>query len=67
IQPKPSPTIMLYKILHTTVEQRLGYKTILFFKYYQHQKIKNPFHYYDQFQKQWKQSILWANKLKKEA
>ena len=67
IQPKPSPTIMLYKILHTTFEQRLGYKTILFFKYYQHQKIKNPFHYYDQFQKQWKQSILWANKLKKEA
>ncbi|MFV8335237.1 glycosyltransferase family 2 protein [Flavobacterium sp. RSP29] len=67
IQPKPSPTIMLYKILHTTVEQRLGYKTILFLKYYQYQKIKNPLRYYNQFQKQWQQSIFWANKLKKEA
>ncbi len=67
IQPKPSPTIMLYKILHTTTEQRLGYKTILFFKYYQYQNIKNPFRYYNQFQKQWQQSIFWANKLKKEA
>jgi glycosyltransferase involved in cell wall biosynthesis len=67
IQPKPSPTIMLYKILHTTVEQRLGYKTILFFKYYQHQNIKNPFRYYNQFQKQWRQSIFWANELKKES
>ncbi len=33
---------MLYQILHHTQEQILGYKTVLFFKYYKHQKIKNP-------------------------
>ena len=66
IQPKPSPTIMLYQILHNTQEQRLGYKTILFLKYYRHQKIKNPIRYYIIFQKQWKRSMYWAKELKKQ-
>ena len=66
IQPKPSPTIMLYQLLHNTPEQILGYKTILFFKYYQHQKIKNPIRYYTFFQKQWGISVYWANKLKEQ-
>jgi glycosyltransferase involved in cell wall biosynthesis len=65
IQPKPSPTIMLYKILHTTIEQQLGYKTILFFKYYKLQKVKNPLQYYSNFQKQWKRSVFWATELNK--
>jgi GT2 family glycosyltransferase len=65
IQPKPSPTVMLYKIKHDTKEQILGYKTILFFKFYNHQKIKNPIRYLSKFQKQWKQSIFWANELKR--
>ena len=38
VQPKPSPTVMLYLILHNSKEQLLGYKTTLFFKYYKHQK-----------------------------
>jgi glycosyltransferase involved in cell wall biosynthesis len=66
IQPKPSPTIMLYQILHNSNEQISGYKTILFFKYYQHQKIKNPIRYYFNFQKQWEKSRYWANELKKQ-
>lgn len=65
IQPKPSPTIMLYQISHNTHEQIRGYKTILFFKYYKLQKIKNPISYFVNFRKQWKQSIYWANQLKK--
>jgi GT2 family glycosyltransferase len=65
IQPKPSPTVMLYQILHNTKEQILGYKTILFFKYYKLQKIKNPIKYYRNFQKQWKSSVFWANELNK--
>ncbi len=65
IQPKPSPTVMLYQILHNTKEQISGYKTILFFKYYKHQKIKNPVKYYINFQKQWKRSVFWANELNK--
>jgi hypothetical protein len=66
IQPKPSPTVMLYLISHNTQEQLLGYKTILFFKYYKHQKIKNPYVYFRTFQKQWNQSVFWANQLKKQ-
>ena len=64
IQPKPSPTVMLYKIQHNTQNQILGYKTTLFFKYYRVQSIKNPLKYNSLFQKQWRQSIFWANKLK---
>lgn len=64
IQPKPSPTIMFFKSHHLSKEQLLGYKTVLFFKYYKHQKIKNPIRYFIYFRKQWRQSVLWANKLK---
>lgn len=64
IQPKPSPTVMLYKQLHLTKEQINGYKTILFFKFYNVQHIKNPISYFLNFRKQWKQSLYWANKLK---
>jgi glycosyltransferase involved in cell wall biosynthesis len=65
IMPKPSPTVMLFKLIHNTKEQLQGYKTTLFFKYYKHQKHKNPCQYYKMFQKQWKQSLFWANQLKK--
>ncbi|MFV5692423.1 glycosyltransferase family 2 protein [Flavobacterium sp. LT1R49] len=65
IQPKPSPTIMLYQILHTTQEQVRGYKTILFFKYYKYQTIKNPVLYFMNYRKQWERSVFWANELKR--
>lgn len=63
IQPKPSPTIMLYQLLHNTPAQTNSYKTTLFFKYYGLQKIKNPIRYYLHFQKQWERSVFWANQL----
>jgi len=66
IQPKPSPTVMLYKMLHNTSTQTNSYKTILFFKYYKQQRIKNPIRYYFNFQKQWERSVLWAKELKKQ-
>lgn len=65
IQPKPSPTIMLYHVLHNSSAQINSYKTTLFFKYYKLQKIKNPLKYYANFQKQWKRSVFWANELNK--
>ncbi|HSD09229.1 glycosyltransferase family A protein [Flavobacterium sp.] len=65
IQPKPSPTVMLYKVLHNTIPQVNSYKTTLFFKYYRLQKIKNPLGYYNNFQKQWDRSVFWANELNK--
>lgn len=64
IQPKPSPTVMLYQIIHNSKEQILGYKTVLFFKYYKHQNIKNPYRYFICFQKQWQRSVYWAHQLK---
>jgi glycosyltransferase involved in cell wall biosynthesis len=65
VQPKPSPTVMLYLLLHFTKEQNLGYKTILFLKYYRLQNIKNPFSYFAYFKKQWSRSRFWANELNK--
>ena len=66
VQPKPSPTIMLYQLLHHSEAQRNSYKTTLFFKYYRLQTIKNPFNYYIHFQRQWKRSVFWANELRKQ-
>ncbi|NRT15150.1 glycosyltransferase involved in cell wall biosynthesis [Flavobacterium sp. 28A] len=63
IQPKPSPTVMLYLLSNATRAQFLGYKTILFFKYYQNQALKSPFSYYINFKKQWNSSVFWANEL----
>jgi hypothetical protein len=63
IQPKPSPTVMLFQLNHKTTQQNLGYKTILFFKYYNHQSIKNPLSYYKNFSKQWNKSVFWAERL----
>jgi glycosyltransferase involved in cell wall biosynthesis len=65
IQPKPSPTVMLYIITHNSKEQLMGYKATLFFKYYKHQKHKNLMQYYKMFQKQWDHSLFVANQLKK--
>lgn len=66
ILPKPAPTIMLYLIKNYTKEQVLGYKTILFFKFYRQQHIKNPFSYYSLFKKQWSRSQFWAKTLKEQ-
>ena len=65
IQPKPSPTVMLYLLLHTTKEQLQGYKLVLFLKYYRFQNIKNPISYFISFRKKWARSVYWANQLNK--
>jgi len=65
IQPKPSPTVMLYKILNLRKKQLLGYKTVLFIKFYKSQQIKNPIKYLINFRAQWKASMFWAEQLKK--
>ncbi|SNR75820.1 Glycosyltransferase, GT2 family [Lutibacter agarilyticus] len=65
IQPKPSPTVMLFTLKHKTKEQLKGYKTILFLKYYRVKKNKNPITYFKNFIKQWNRSVFWATKLMK--
>ncbi len=64
IQPKPSPTILLYYISHYSKQQVLGYKTILFIKNYNFKKFKNPIQYIITMNKQWKVSEFWANQLR---
>jgi len=64
IWPKPSPTVMLYKLLYDTEEMINGYKTVLCLKYYTGQPIRNPFSFLKSFNKQWSKSVFWANKLK---
>ena len=65
IQPKPSPTIMYLRMKYSSAKQLLGYKTMLFFKFYREQSIKNPFKYLRRFKDGWTQSVKWAAKLNK--
>lgn len=65
IQPKPSPTIMYVKQKYDTKEQILGYKTVLFFKFYKRQNSRNPFLYLRKMKRQWDKSVFWANQLRK--
>ncbi|GAA4975959.1 glycosyltransferase family A protein [Algibacter aquimarinus] len=64
IQPKPSPTIMLYNLKNQSNFQINGYRTLLFIKFFKLQENKNVFSYYSQIKKRWKKSIYLANKLK---
>jgi len=64
LKPKPSPTVMLFKIKNQSIQQLRSYKTTLFIKYYKHQKEKNPYKYYKQFKSNWKLSMYWAQYLK---
>ncbi len=64
IQPKPSPTVMLFNLRHQTKYQLLGYKSLLFFKFYKLQPNKNAISYFSNMKKRWNQSIFWSNQLK---
>ncbi|UFH35702.1 glycosyltransferase family 2 protein [Flavobacterium acetivorans] len=65
IQPKPSPTLMLYQIMHNTEEQILGYKLVLFIKLFKNSGWKNPIQFLYLYQKRWKVSLYWAKQLSK--
>jgi GT2 family glycosyltransferase len=64
LTPKPSATVMLFRMLYTTKYQLLGYKLVLCIKYYKLQNLKNPFSYLSLFKKQWKLSVIQALVLK---
>jgi len=66
IQPKPSPTVMLFRLLYDTQEQLRNYKTTLFLKNINKSFFLNPFSYIKLFRKKWNVSIFWATKLKNE-
>ena len=64
VQPKPSPTIMLFAKKHYNDFQLRGYKYNLFVKFYGKQSVKNPFKYLKTMQTQWERSVFWCNQLK---
>lgn len=63
MQPKPSPTVMAYWLKHSTKEQLLGYKSLLFILFYKEQKIKNLIKYISLMKKRWEISKYWALKM----
>ncbi|AUC82061.1 glycosyltransferase family 2 protein [Lacinutrix sp. Bg11-31] len=63
VEPKPSPTVMLYNLKYKSIQQLKSYKLTLLFKFYKSQAIKNPFKYYSTFKKRWSLSKTWANRL----
>lgn len=64
IQPKPSPTVMLYRLKNDSNEQLLNYKTTHFLKNINKDFIFNPIGYLKSFKNKWNASQYWANKLK---
>ncbi|MGK0378118.1 MAG: glycosyltransferase involved in cell wall biosynthesis [Patiriisocius sp.] len=62
-KPKPSPTVMLYKIKHFTATQLNSYRFMLFVKVYKSQKVKNPISYLKKMNKSYATSKKWALKL----
>jgi GT2 family glycosyltransferase len=64
--PKPSPALMALALKYYSKQQLLGYKTVLFIKFYASSSIQNPFKYYNNMQKRWKASNKWANYLIRE-
>ena len=65
ISPKPSPTVMLYRLKHDTQEQLALYKNTLFFKNLNRNFFLNPVNHIKMFKKKWDRSIFWANELRK--
>ncbi|ANH60441.1 glycosyltransferase family 2 protein [Dokdonia donghaensis] len=63
ILPKPSPQVMYHREKNTTNKQLIGYKWVLFFKFYKENSIKNPISYIRYFRSAWEASQKWAQKL----
>lgn len=63
IQPKPSPTVMLFRLLYDTKEQISNYKSMIFIKNLNKDFLFNPFLYAKIFRERWNRSVYWANKL----
>ncbi|MDN3676723.1 glycosyltransferase family A protein [Flavobacterium paronense] len=66
ITPKPSPTVMLYRLLYDTKEQTRNYKSTLFIKNLNSNFFLNPFKYVKTFKQKWNRSVYWANVLNKQ-
>jgi len=66
IQPKPSPTVMLFRLLYDTKEQISNYKSMILIKNLNKNFFLNPFTYIKTFRQKWNRSVYWANELNKQ-
>jgi len=66
IEPKPSPTVMVFKLTHDSHEQLFAYKFMYFFKNYNFKNLKNPIKYHKSRIAKWNRSVYWAQKLMQE-
>ena len=65
-KPKPSPTVMILAKRYFTRRQLKGFKVSLYLKFFRNQKIKNPFAYFRNMERNWKKSEEWAERLERE-
>lgn len=63
IEPKPSPTVMVFKLTHDSEEQLFAYKLMYFFRSYTFKDLKNPMKKYKTMLSKWNRSVFWAQKL----
>lgn len=60
IEPKPSPTVMVFKLTYDSNEQLFAYKLMYFFRNY---NFKKPIQSYKTMTAKWNRSMYWAQKL----
>ncbi len=65
-KPKPSPTVMLYRLTHTTKKQLQGYKLRLFLRQLKRVPLVQKLSYRKVFKQQWNTSVKWANYLREQ-
>lgn len=65
VLPKPSPTVMLYRLRHSTPNQLKGYKLKLFIGQFSQKKPVNFVRFLKQSKRAWNNAIHWANTLDK--
>ncbi|MGM0635488.1 MAG: glycosyltransferase family 2 protein [Bacteroidota bacterium] len=58
--PKPSPTVLLSKILHNSEPQVYGYKTLLFLNTLKSKGLIHFFSHLSYFKKAWNTSLRWS-------
>ena len=63
--PKPSPTVMLYRLKHSTLTQLKGYKLRLFLRQLNQKKPLHLFRFVKHFKKRWNNAVKWAKVIDK--
>ena len=63
IEPKPSPTVMVFKLTYDSNEQYFAYKLMYFFRMFIVNKVSNPIQTYKILKLKWNKSVHWAQQL----